>query len=180
MQKRKFFFLILPLMMMLGCCNRAFAQEEPTVEQVQIARQAVAALHASDPFDKFLVIAARNLKMQFDTQAPQLSDFISKTVNNVALAMAQRRDELENAVARAYARQFSVEDLQAITRFYLSPTGKKFLARAPAATAEAFNAFQAWSEKINKDMTQEVQKALEAKRKEISEKKNITTPQAPK
>ena len=110
----------------MGLPGTAVAQE-PTAEHLKSARAAIAAIRATDQFDAILPTAAQNLKTTLIQTAPNLQDVISVTVDETALEMVGRRADLEREAAAIYARNFSIEELDAIRSFYESDAGKKLL-----------------------------------------------------
>eukprot|EP01133_Synstelium_polycarpum_P026384 gene26384-31723_t len=149
--------LIAPLSIaiMLGSLCTAQAQEI-TASHLAAARAAIAAMKKTDMFDGILPDAAQNLKVQLIDKDPNLESIISSTVDEQALALAARRADLENEAARAYAVSFSEEELNAITGFYNSPAGKKFLSEDPIAMREVLKAASIWRAGIARDLAQAV------------------------
>ena len=112
----------------LGLSSAARAQE-PSKAQLDAARAAVKALHATDDFDEILPNAAAALKHSLIQAEPNLEQQINETVDQQALKLASRRGDLEKEVATIYAKTFSKDELDAIARFYNSEPGKKLLKR---------------------------------------------------
>ncbi|WP_336288452.1 DUF2059 domain-containing protein [Bartonella sp. CB60] len=143
------------------------------------ARKAISAIHATDQFDSFLPTAARDLKNELTSDNPNLATVISKIVDKHALALAKRRSDLEKEVAHIYAKYFTQEELDAITAFYTSDTGKKFLTEVPSIARDAYSTFNVWSSAVLQDLIKDV-------KKEMSETLNVdktispTTPSSSK
>ena len=117
----------------------SFAQEV-SESHMKAARAAVAAIHATDPFDNILPQAAAALQAQLIQKNPDLQELITNTVNAKALALASRRADLEKEAAIAYAKVFSEQDLNSIATFYQSESGKKLLDSGPIVTRELMKA----------------------------------------
>jgi len=139
----------------------AFAQEI-TESHMKAARDAVAALHATDIFDNILPQAAAALEAQLIQKNPDMQALIGKTVNEKALALASRRADLEREAATAYAKNFSEKELNDIAAFYNSDSGQKLLKTGPLAMRELVKAAEIWQNGIARDLAQEVGKALDA------------------
>ena len=129
---------------------------------LKAAREAVAALRATDPFDTILPQAAGALQEQLIQKNPDMEQLITTTVSEKALALASRRSDLEKEAAMAYAKSFSEEDLKNIAAFYSSETGKKLLGTGPLAMRELVKAAEIWQNGIARDLAEEVGKALAA------------------
>ena len=139
----------------------AFSQDI-TDSHMQAARDAVAAIHATDPFDNILPQAAAALQRQLIQKNPDLEELIMSTVSEKALALAARRADLEKEAATAYAKVFSEQDLKNIATFYTSDSGKKLLESGPLVTRDLMKAADIWSNGIARDLAQQVGEALQA------------------
>lgn len=127
---------------------------------LKVAREALDATSATDQFDNVLPQAAQALKAQLIQKNPNLTDLIDKTVEKNALALADRRADLEKEAATAYARVFSEQELKEIAAFYGSPTGKKLLSDGPIVMREINKAAQIWQRGIARDLAQNVGKEI--------------------
>jgi uncharacterized protein len=136
--------------------------QDVTPEQLNAARAAVAAIKATDPFDAILPEGAEALKQQLINKNPDMQEIISTTVDEKALALAPRRADLEKEAATAYARNFTVEQLDAIAAFYNSDAGKALLEKGPLVLREVGKAAQIWQNGIGRDLQVEVGKSLDA------------------
>jgi len=137
----------------------ALAQDVPE-SHLKAARAAVAAIHATDPFDSILPQAAAALQGQLIQKNPDMEQIISTTVSEKALALASRRADLEKEAALAYAKAFSEDELNAIATFYESEAGKKLLVNGPLVTRELVKAAEIWQNGVARDLAQEVGEAL--------------------
>ncbi|GAA5109361.1 DUF2059 domain-containing protein [Bartonella jaculi] len=124
------------------------------------ARKAINAIHATDQFDNFLPTAARDLKNELIGDDPNLATAISEIVDKQALALAKRRADLEKEIAQVYAKYFTQEELDAITAFYNSDTGKKFLTEVPSIARDAYSTFDTWRSAIMQDLVKNVKKEM--------------------
>ncbi|WP_336279171.1 DUF2059 domain-containing protein [Bartonella sp. CB175] len=136
------------------------------------AKKAISAIHATDQFDSFLPTAARDLKNELIGDDPNLATAISEIVDKQALALAKRRANLEREIAQVYAKYFTQEELDAITAFYSSDTGKKFLVEVPNIARDAYSTFDIWRSVIMQDLIKNV-------KKEMSEVLNLDKPITP-
>jgi len=143
----------------------AFA-EDISDAHLKAAREAVAAIKATDFYDGILPQAAAALKEQMIQKNPDLQEIITSTVDGTALKLAGRRSDLEKEAALAYARVFSAEDLTAIATFYNSATGKKLLQDGPIVTREVAKAADIWQRGIARDLAEQAASALEVVLKE--------------
>jgi hypothetical protein len=80
---------------------------------------------------------------------------------------APKRQELHNEVARAYAGQFTEQDLKDLLAFYQTPLGKKLIEGEPKAGEAAAQVAQVWVEKYADEVASKMRSEL--KRKGFSE-----------
>ncbi|PAP92887.1 DUF2059 domain-containing protein [Mesorhizobium wenxiniae] len=149
----------------------AFSQDV-TDGHLKAARAAVAAIHATDPFDNILPQAAAALQQQLIQKNPDMQELIGRTVSEKALALASRRADLEKEAALAYAKVFSEKELTEIAAFYSSDSGKKLLDSGPAVTRDLLKAADIWQNGVARDLAQQVGETLAAAAK-------ATAPAAP-
>ncbi|WP_295896089.1 DUF2059 domain-containing protein [uncultured Bartonella sp.] len=142
--------------------NLAYA-DDISEAHLQSAQKAIAAIHATDQFDEFLPSTARDLKDELMRKDPNLANVISDTVDEQAMALVKRRADLEKEAARAYAKHFSQAELDQITAFYTSDTGKKLLTEGPVAVRDILSAYDVWRQGIAQDLAANVGKAMAQK-----------------
>jgi hypothetical protein len=135
--------------------------QEVSEEQLKIAKQAVAASKSTRTLDNILPSLAENAKKQLIANRPDEADQISDIVDEVAISLAPRRGDLEDEVARAYARIFTIDELKAITAFYTSETGKKLIEQTPVVARSIDQAARVWTNGIRRDLQQGVTKKLQ-------------------
>lgn len=132
------------------------AAQEFSESHIKAARAAINAVGATEEFDMVLPQAAAALKAEFIQRSPDLVQLISSTVDEKTLALASRRADLEREVASIYARLFTEQELNEITAFYGSPTGKKLLSDGEIVAREVTQAAQIWQRGIARDLAQTV------------------------
>ncbi|WP_244631081.1 DUF2059 domain-containing protein [Aureimonas sp. ME7] len=129
----------------------AFAQETSPAH-LTAAREAVDALDTTEQFDQILLNAATQIKAELIVNNPNLQNEISNMVDDSALALAPRRGDLENEIARIYAKLFTEQELREIAQFYGSEAGKKLIQQGPTASREMLAAADVWSSGIVRDL----------------------------
>ncbi len=134
--------------------------EDITPEHEKAAREALLALKATEPFDNILPQIAERLKANFIQTSPNYQDIIVTTVDENALALAGRRGDLEAEAASIYARTFTAEELKAMTAFFSSEVGQKFLKDLPLANREMYKAADIWGAGVERDLVNESEKEL--------------------
>lgn len=144
----------------VAVASQAFAQEI-SESHLKAARATLAAVKATESYDLLLPAAAQMLKQELIQQNPDLTDLVTTTVDEKALALASRRADLEREAALVYARTYSEAELNAIAAFYNSEAGKKLLAQGPIVAREVTRAADIWQRGIQRDLATEVGKHIE-------------------
>ncbi|MET3560280.1 hypothetical protein ABID39_000972 [Bartonella japonica] len=129
-------------------------------QHLDSARKAIRVIHATDQFDNFLSNAARDLKDELISDDPNLATAISDIVDKQALALARRRSDLEKEIAHVYAKYFTQKELDTITEFYSSDTGKKFLTEVPNIARDSYSTFDVWRSSLMQDLIKNVRKEM--------------------
>ncbi len=137
----------------------AQATAPPAINPVEIseaklalAKQVVKNVPALGNFDGILP------DLMFDTQTrlinvrPDLYKQIAAVVEATASALVARRTDLDNDIARAWARSFSEDELRAINAFFVSPAGAKYKALAPQVGQDIIQAGQNWTDRLAGEM----------------------------
>ncbi len=142
--------------------SSAYAQ---TVSDTHLraARDAIAALNATEQYDNILLGAGAALKNELIQKDPHLQDVINEIVDEKSLEFASRRGDLEREAALAYARTFSEADLTAIAAFYNSDAGKALLANGSNIIREVAQAAEIWQRGLARDLAQAVGEAIQAR-----------------
>ncbi len=165
MSKTQFFKILTisaTLMFSGAHINTAIAQDA-TPEHITAAKTALDALVVTDSFDSILPRAAEQIKANLTLANPNFSDEISIAVDDEAIKLASRRADLENEAANIYAKNFSIEELNAISEFYNSETGKKLLKVSPSMGRELLRAAEIWGAGITRDLNEASSKVLSEK-----------------
>lgn len=126
--------------------------QEASASHLAAARAAIDAIDSTEQFDNILMNAATQIKSDLIGSNPNMQSEISDMVDDRALALAPRRGDLENEVARVYAKLFTEQELNEIAAFYSSATGKKLLKQGPVASREMMVAADVWSNGIVRDL----------------------------
>jgi hypothetical protein len=151
--------LAVTLIVSAGLAGAVKAQDV-TEEQIKSARAAIDAIGATNGFDGILPGLAVRIKATLVQASPNHEAEINTTVDELALALAPRRADLEKEAATIYAKTFTQEELKAIADFYGSAVGKKLLSDGPIATREVIKAAEIWAAGVDRDLRAESAKKL--------------------
>lgn len=65
-------------------------------------------------------------------------------------------EELLDELLPIYQKHLPLEDINNMTAFYQTPTGKRFAATTPAITQESMQAGQLWGQKMGKEFAKKI------------------------
>jgi uncharacterized protein len=88
-------------------------------------------------------------------------------VQDVALRLAARRADLDNAAALLWAREFSEEELTQIAEFYGSDVGKKFVKLGPELGRQTVQTVQNWSNRVGEELLDKAREELKKQGHEL-------------
>ena len=135
--------------------------QEISPSHLAAAREAVDAIDTSEQFDQILLNAATQIKAELIVNNPDLQSKISEMVDDSAIALAPRRADLENEIARVYAKMFTEQELREISQFYNSEAGRKLIKQGPQATREMMAAADVWTNGIVRDLRDSAVKGMQ-------------------
>jgi hypothetical protein len=133
----------------------AAAPQQPTEfpkDHLAAAKAAIDATHQLDNLDSLLVGITLQAKATFTKANPSQGAVIDEVTNKVAIDLAARRPELDKQIQTAWASHFTKPELEDLTKFLNSNTGKKWLKELPAVSQQMAQAIQTWQKSINDEM----------------------------
>jgi hypothetical protein len=136
-----------------------FAQEI-SPSQLAAALDVINAQPSTASYDTLLPTIANDVTNRLIRARPDLHQEIADTVQAVALKLVVRRRELDQDVARVYAKAFSEDELKAIATFLKSPAGQKYQTDGPKVIADSFQTVQAWSDRVGTDLVDKTREDL--------------------
>ena len=146
---------------LMAVAPAAFAQEI-TASHLAVALDVVKSAKASRGFDSVLPLLAEQVENKLIRVRPDINKEIVAAVEDAALKLSARRAELDNDVARIWAKAFSEEELNTIAAFYKSPAGQKFADVGPQVVAESYQAVGHWSDRVGEELLQKSKDGLKA------------------
>ena len=153
-------FAVVLAMAMATMTTAISRAQEITPEHLHAAKEAVAASKSTTSLDNILPRLAETAKTQLIANRPDAADQITQIVDEAAISLAPRRGDLEEEVARGYARIFTIEELNQITTFYNTPAGKKLIAETPTVARAIDQAARVWTNGVQRDLREVVTKKM--------------------
>jgi len=122
-----------------------------------------AMVNVTQLIDATLAAEARELKRRFPASDEARFAAVEKLMHD---AFVGRQDEYKRLVAIGYAQHFSEEDLRALTVFYQSPVGKRYIAAMPAMINDMIPVGMAWARTVMAGIQQKIIDTLRGPAKE--------------
>jgi hypothetical protein len=126
--------------------------QEISEAKLALAKQVVKAAPALGNFDGILPDLMFDTQMRLINLRPDLYRPIATVVEATASALVARRGDLDNDIARAWARAFSEDELRAINAFFTSPAGQRYKMVAPQVGNDIIQAGQNWADRLAAEM----------------------------
>lgn len=152
MQPRRSLIRAMVLAASLSAVAGVAPAQEITESHLAAAREAIDNGLIGPIFNERLPLLADRVKGRLIRARPDLHREISDAVDAVALRLTTRRVDLDNDVARIWARTFSEEELKTIATFYQSPTGRKLSQVGPQVAAQSIQVLNSWSDRVGEEL----------------------------
>jgi uncharacterized protein len=148
---------------LIGLICGASAQTTPTPEAMTAARNLVATMKLADQYRALLPAILLGLKPALVQDRPEIErDYDAMTTTIVDAFMPFYTTMLDD-VAKVYASNFTVEELQQIDNFYRLPVGQKLLEKSPAIAQQSAQISQDISRKATDELRMRLTEALRKK-----------------
>jgi len=152
MRKRS---LAVYLAVFLLAAGPAFPQSPPA-DAMEAARELVATVKLADQFKAIGPIIMQNLKSAIVQNRPQVERDYDSVMPLLLEGMNSRVNEMVDQITALYARTFNVDELHALTAFFRSPAGQKYVQMIPAITQESMVIGQRFGQSVAKEMQDRV------------------------
>jgi uncharacterized protein len=133
----------------------------PDAARLAAAKDMMQSAGVAKQFDEVMPLLARQLSTGFIAVAPDRADEIRQVFMELTAKFVDRKNELIDQIATAYAEQLTLEDLNAITAFYRSPAGVKFVQVQPQMMRQALALGQRWGAQIGREIEAEARRELQ-------------------
>ena len=150
-------------MLGLALAPDARAQQQPSAAAVTAAREIVELKGAIGMFDPVLVGVVEHSKNLLLQGNPTLAKPLDEVAVKLRTELAARRSEIHTEIARAYASQFTEQELKDAVVFYKSPLGKKLIDAEPKAMDEVTKRVDAWANRFAQEVTAKIRDEMKKK-----------------
>ncbi len=138
------------------------AQSGEEISQSHMAAALDAVRNAPDArrYDDVLPSLSVQAQNQLIQLRPDLHKEVTDAVEAVALKLVARRGDLDNELARAWARNLSEADLKAIAAFYKSAAGKKLAEIGPKLLSDTAQTVRTWQNRVGEELLEKSREEL--------------------
>ncbi len=143
------------------------AAQEISESRLAAAEMVAKSAPALGNFDNILPGLATEAKDRLIRVRPDLYKEISAVVDEVALKLAARRAELDNDIARIWAKNFTEEELKAINDFYTSDVGEKLKANLSSMGEDILRASRSWTNRVSDELLDKSREELKQRGYEL-------------
>ncbi|MGE0849151.1 MAG: DUF2059 domain-containing protein [Hyphomicrobiaceae bacterium] len=141
--------------------SAALRAQTPDPARVAAAKEMMQSAGVAKQFDEVMPLLARQLSASFIAVAPDKADEIRQVFSELAAKFVDRKNELIDKIAAAYADQLTLDELNAIAAFYRSPVGAKFVEVQPQMMRKAMALGQRWGAQIGREIEEEARRELQ-------------------
>jgi len=141
----------------------AYAQQQPSASAVALATQILEMKGGIGLFDPAIDGVIAHHKGTFMQMNPNAAKVLGEIETKLRVEGAPKRQELRAEVARAYASQFTEQELKDLLAFYKTPLGKKVIEGEPNAGEEAAKRAQVWIDKYADEVSAKMRAELKSK-----------------
>lgn len=139
------------------------AQETHSQEHLKNVREVMKGLKVFNSFDQIIPTMAEQARALFVRNNPALAAEIEEATTNAALALVERRSELDNKVVNIWAERFSEDDIRTISEFFNSDAGQRFASESGPLLQESAIAAKEWGDRLSVEIVNLVRKDLAGK-----------------
>jgi len=140
--------IILLFTLILFTATLSFSQDKATYRES--FKKMMIANGSEQTFKTVIDQMVSNYKAERPEVKQEIWDGLGETFHKVGI------EELLDLLLPVYQKHLSLEDINNMTAFYQTPTGKRFAEKTPAITQESMQAGQVWGQKIGEEFAKKI------------------------
>jgi hypothetical protein len=137
--------------------------QQPSAASIAVAKQLIATTGATTVFNPLIAGVVEQAKLLFLQQDPGLAPDLNEVAAKIRTDLQPRFSEIADAVAKAYATNFSEQELKDILAFYQTPSGKKFLDTQPKVIDASMAFAQTWANNLSDEVIRKIRDEMKKK-----------------
>jgi hypothetical protein len=139
----------------------------PTPAQIALARAVVVDSGISSSFQLIIPQYLEQIALSVTRTRPELVADLNVALADIKPEFDKKVDEMIDSAAQLYARRLTHKELEDVSAFFKSSSGRRFVGSQPVLMNDMFVAMQAWSQKISVDMMSRVREEMRKKGHEL-------------
>jgi hypothetical protein len=139
----------------------------PGPEQLALARAVVIESGIASSFQIIIPQFLDQIGGTLTRTRPELIADLKLVLADIKPEFDKKADEMIDTAARLYAQRLNQKELEDVSSFFESPSGRKYVGIQPILMNDMFVALQAWSQKISVEMMTKVREEMRKKGHEL-------------
>jgi hypothetical protein len=137
--------------------------QSPASDAEVAARELINTMKTDDQFKTMLPMILKSMKPAIVQNRPDVERDYDALAPKLMAGMEARISELSDALVAIYSSNFSAEELRAVTAFYRTPAGQKFLLKTPLVAQQSMAAGQKFGQSVGADAQKRMIEELRSK-----------------
>jgi hypothetical protein len=146
----------------IGGCFSAYA-DDPTPAALDSARAIISAWGMTQSFDLVVPQMFEQLERNVLATRPELKDNLDAVIQAVKPEFLKTEQDTLAAAAQSLAKQMTEQELKDTATFFLTPSGKKYIATEPGAITQILVLVQNWREQLSVSVLKRVHEEMKKK-----------------
>jgi hypothetical protein len=145
----------------------AQAQTQPSPAAIAAAKEILAMKHASAMYQNAVPNLVERTKEQLISSNLNYQKDLNEVSIIVAKKLAGRQEEIGEGMAKAFASEFTEQELKDLVTFYKSPLGQKLLTAEPKAIQDSMAFMNQWAQQFAEVVNGEFRAEMRKRGKQI-------------
>lgn len=150
-----------------GVPAKAQTQPQPSPAAVAAAKEILAMKHASAMYQNAVPNMVERTKETLIASNLNYQKDLNEVAPIVAKNLAGREQEIGEGMAKAFASEFTEQELKQLVTFYKSPLGQKLLTAEPKAIQDSMAFMNQWAQQFAEVVNGEFRSEMRKRGKQI-------------
>lgn len=150
-----------------GVPAKAQTQAQPSPAAIAAAKEILAMKHASAMYANAVPNLVERTKETLIASNLNYQKDLNEVAPIVAKNLAGREREIGDGMAKAFATEFTEQELKELVTFYKSPLGQKLLTAEPKAIQDSMAFMNQWAQKFAEVVNGEFRSEMRKRGKQI-------------
>jgi uncharacterized protein len=153
---------VVTVLVAIGLTDPSAAQHPapPTPAALATAEELLRALGTEKQFEAVLPMMMGQMRQVIVQANPSASKDIDEVLGALSTKFSARKSDIIPLSAQVYARRLSVDDMKAMTAFFKTPAGARFVETMPQLTQESMMVGQQWGRKLGEEVERDLRQEL--------------------